>query len=104
MAKKFSEGPGAEDGGDLGFFNTSQLDPELTRIIKDMSAGDTSEPIIRPSGIQIIKLLEKQEGRVKPLEEVRDAIYGILYRKEVNERYSSWIKELREKAYTKIIF
>jgi hypothetical protein len=35
---------------------------------------------------------------------VKNAIYGILYQEEVNKRYSSWIKKLREKAYTKIIF
>jgi parvulin-like peptidyl-prolyl isomerase len=41
---------------------------------------------------------------VKPFEEVREAIFEILYKEKVNKRYSSWLKELREKAYTKIIF
>ena len=104
LAKKFSQGPGAEDGGDVGFFKTSQLDPKLREIVKKMSPGDISEPIVRPSGIQIVKLIENQEERLKPIEEVRDAIYQIFYQKEVNKRYSAWIKELKDKAYTKIIF
>jgi peptidyl-prolyl cis-trans isomerase SurA len=104
LAKKFSKGPGAEDGGDVGFFKTSQLDPKLREIIKQMSPGDISEPIVRPSGIQIVKLIDNQEERLKPIEEVRDAIYQIFYQKEVNKKYSAWIKELRDKAYTKIIF
>ncbi len=41
---------------------------------------------------------------MKPFEEVRDAIFEILYKEKVDKRYSSWIKDLREKAYTKIIF
>jgi len=104
MARRFSQGPAAKEGGDLGVFETFQLDPELTRIIKDLSPGDVSRPILRPSGIQIIKLIEKKSGVVKPIEEVRDAIYKILYDNEINKRYSTWIKELREKAYLKIIF
>jgi peptidyl-prolyl cis-trans isomerase SurA len=104
LARKFSKGPGAEDGGDVGFFKTSQLDPKLREIIKQMSPGNISEPIVRPSGIQIVKLIDNQEERLKPIEEVRDAIYQIFYQKEVNTRYSTWIKELKDKAYTKIIF
>jgi peptidyl-prolyl cis-trans isomerase SurA len=104
LARKFSKGPGAEDGGDVGFFKTSQIDPKLREIIKQMSPGDISEPIVRPSGIQIVKLIDNQEERLKPIEEVRDAIYQIFYQKEVNKRYSAWIKELKDKAYTKIIF
>jgi peptidyl-prolyl cis-trans isomerase SurA len=104
MAREFSQGPGAEDGGDLGLFKTARLDPELLKVLKGMSTGDVTRPIIRQAGIQIVKLLEKQDSGVKPFEEVRDAIFEILYKEEIDKRYSSWIKGLREKAYTKIIF
>jgi parvulin-like peptidyl-prolyl isomerase len=63
-----------------------------------------SDLITTPSGIKIIKLLEKQQKGVKTLEEARDAIYGDLYLEEVNKQYASWIKELRKNAYTKITF
>jgi peptidyl-prolyl cis-trans isomerase SurA len=104
LAKEFSEGPGAEEGGDLGFFNAAQLDPELTKRINGLSDGAVSEPIVRPAGIQIVKLISREKGNVKSLQEAKEAIYTILYRQEVNKRFSAWIKELREKAYTKIIF
>jgi peptidyl-prolyl cis-trans isomerase SurA len=104
LAKKYSQGPGAEEGGDLGFFKISQLDPELQNIARRLSTGDLSDPIKRYFGLQIIKVLEKDEARTKSYEEVRNAIYDKLYREEINKRYASWIKELREKAYTKVIF
>lgn len=104
MAKKLSQGPGAEEGGDLGFFKTSQLDPDLLKVVKNMSPGDVSRPVMRLAGIQIVKLVEKQDGRVEPFNTVRDNIFGILYQEEINNRYFFWIKELRKKAYTKIIF
>jgi len=104
LASTFSNGPGAEDGGDLGFIRTAQLDPKLKRIINTLNVGDMSKPIMTPAGIQIIKVLEKQDKGVKTLEQVRNAIYEILYREEINKRFMAWIKELRETAFIKVIF
>ena len=104
LAKKFSNGPGASEGGDLGVFKMSELNPEMAEIIKDLSAGEVSKPVIRPYGIRIIKVEEKDGGGEKSLDQVRNAIQTILYRKELNKKYSAWIKELRKKAYIKIIF
>jgi peptidyl-prolyl cis-trans isomerase SurA len=104
LARRFSQGPGAQEGGDLGFFELSVLDPELAEIVKDMSPGSVADPILRDGAVHIIKLLERQEGKQQPYEEVRDALHDRFYQEEVNKRYSVWIQELRETAYTKIIF
>ncbi|RLC21768.1 MAG: hypothetical protein DRH56_09270 [Deltaproteobacteria bacterium] len=104
LAKEFSVGPGAKDGGDMGFFRISQLDPEMRKITRQMSPGEVKGPIHRGSALQIVKLMERRKKRVKPLAEARDAIFDILYQEEVNREYSSWIKGLRDKAYTKVIF
>ncbi|MCJ7685184.1 MAG: hypothetical protein MUO68_12905, partial [Desulfobacteraceae bacterium] len=63
-----------------------------------------SKPVVRPYGIRIIKVEEKDGGGEKSLDQVRNAIQTILYRKELDKKYSAWIKELRKKAYIKIIF
>jgi peptidyl-prolyl cis-trans isomerase SurA len=104
LARRFSEGPGADEGGDLGVFRTDQLEPNLREMIESMSEGGVGDPIIRENGIQIVQLIKREKGSMKTLPEVRDAIYAILYRQEVNKRYNAWIKELRENSYTKIIF
>ncbi|HPJ66953.1 MAG TPA: SurA N-terminal domain-containing protein [Desulfobacteraceae bacterium] len=104
LAMEFTEGAGNEEGGDLGFFKTAQLDPQLIKILEKMENEDVTDPIIWPSAIQIIKLLDRKKKEVKPIEEVREKIYDILYREEVNKRYSAWIEELRENSFTKIIF
>jgi parvulin-like peptidyl-prolyl isomerase len=54
--------------------------------------------------IQIIKVVEKQEGKLKKLDEVKNQIRQIYFRNELNKRYAAWIKRLKEKAYTKIMF
>ena len=88
----------------MGSFKVAQLDPVLREIAQRLSPGQISEPVRRPFGFQILKVLEKTGGALRPFPEVRNAIYDILYRREVDKRYSDWIKELREKAYTKIVF
>lgn len=104
LTREYSEGPAADKGGDLGIFQTDQLDPELRKILQDMQEGGFSNLIILPKGIQIIRLIKREEARVKTLEEIRDAIYSTLFWEEVNRRYVSWIEELRKRSYTQIIY
>ena len=103
MAATYSEGPGAKQGGDLGQFTVEHLEGGLKSVVEALPEGGTSDPIVRPNGIQIIKVVKKQTGKIRSLEEMREAIYGILYQEEVNRRYQNWIKELRDSAYTQII-
>jgi peptidyl-prolyl cis-trans isomerase SurA len=104
LAKENSQGPGAQDGGDLGFFKTSQLDKVLGKTVDSLPTGGVSEPIIREGGVQIIKVLEKREAGLRPLSQVKEQIYDTLYKAEVNKRFVSWIKELRDKSYIKVLF
>ncbi len=104
MARSHSEGPGAKEGGELGLFTVDHLEPGMKSVVEALPEGGISEPLVRPNGIQIIKVTKKQAGKIRPLEEMKEAIYGILYQEEVNRRYQNWIKELRESAYTRVVF
>ena len=104
LAAEFSEGPGADDGGDLGVFDISNLDPVLRSVVEKMSPGEVSRPIKRSFGIQIIKVIDKQEASNQLSASIRNSIRQRLYRIEIKKRYNAWIKNLRKKAYTKIIF
>lgn len=104
MAATYSEGPGAKEGGDLGQFTVDHLEPGLKSVVEALPEGGISDPLVRANGIQIIKITKKQTGKIRSLEEMKDAIFGILYQEEVNRRYQNWIKELRESAYTRVIF
>lgn len=104
LAREYSNGPTAPEGGDLGVFKISQLEPAMRDILQGIPKGGVSELIPRRNGIQILKVVDRDEGKKKTLDEVRGAIHDILYQNEVDKRYSSWIKELRETSYTKIIF
>ena len=104
LAKEFSNGPGANEGGDLGVFKMSELNEEMAATVKDLSSGEVGNPIIGPNGIQIIKVVEKDKGGEKSFDQVKNSITSTLYRKKLDQAYSAWIQDLREKAYVKIIF
>jgi len=104
LARQYSQGPGAQEGGDLGFFKTSQLDEVLAKVAENLPVGGVSKPIIRDAGVQILKVVEKREPGLRPLSKVKEQIYDTLYREEVNKRFVSWIKDLREKSYIKVLF
>ncbi|MBW1999163.1 MAG: peptidyl-prolyl cis-trans isomerase [Deltaproteobacteria bacterium] len=104
MAKMYSQGPGADKGGDLGKFRLDELDPALGEALRDLREGEYSKLIRRPNGFQIFRLLKREGGQYRPFEEVRDAVYRVLYNQEVDHLYSAWIKELRSSSYTKIVF
>jgi peptidyl-prolyl cis-trans isomerase SurA len=104
LAEEFSQGPGADEGGDLGTFKADQLEPELRKALEGMEAGQFTDLIIKKNGIQIIKLTKRHKGQVDSFEGVKDAIQAKLYQQEVDKRYMAWIKELRKETYTKIIF
>jgi peptidyl-prolyl cis-trans isomerase SurA len=104
LAKEFSQGPGANEGGELGVINTSQINQDMLDIIEKLPEGGISDLINKNDNIQIIKLIKREGGKTTPLEEVKDKIYEKLYSQEINNRFSSWLKELRESSFTKVVF
>ena len=104
MSKKYSQGPVASEGGDLGWVELNNLETGLRNTISKLSPGGYTGLNPVPSGFQIIKVLEEKEGGVKPFEEVRDAIRSKLYKQKVEKKYAAWIEELREKSFIKVIF
>jgi peptidyl-prolyl cis-trans isomerase SurA len=101
---RLKKGEDLEELIDLGILETDQLDPELKKVVDTLDVGEVSELIIRPNGIQIIRILEKQEKGIKPFEEVKDFIHRTLYEEEASKRHATWVEDLRKQAYTKIIF
>jgi peptidyl-prolyl cis-trans isomerase SurA len=103
LAKTYSEDPAArKDGGDLGLFKKGDMQPELEQAILALKPGEVSELINTPMGLHLIKLEERNPGKLKPFESVRSEIEELIYRKKSDERFSQWAKELRAKASIEI--
>src|SRR5262249_10130952 len=70
LAKKNSD-DAAEKGGDLGWIVRGQSFPEFEKAAFALKAKGVSDPITTPLGIQVIQVLEREDARVKPFDEVK---------------------------------
>ena len=61
VAAQFSQSQTALQGGDLGWVRSSQLDPEVAKVVREMPPGAISNPIDVPGGISIVTLRTKRE-------------------------------------------
>jgi len=104
LAQRFSQGPGAESGGDLGYFSKGELEPVLEAAVETLEAGEVSPDIETTRGIHIIKVTEVSMTPPRSLDEVRESIRRMLYKREVDFRYREWLSSLRERSYVKIVY
>jgi peptidyl-prolyl cis-trans isomerase D len=74
LARKESEDPSAENGGEIGWLNQGQLPEALDKQIFALAKGEISEPIETPLGFHIVKVEDIKEARTQSLAEARPVI------------------------------
>ncbi len=100
LAKEYSEDPSRRLGGDLGFMKKNHLAKEFVDVLNTMKPSDFTIPFWSEKGLHIVKLEEKISAQ--SIDEVREDVRNQLADDQFSERYKSWIKGLREKAYIEI--
>jgi len=60
LARQFSEGSTATQGGHLGWVQQGQLAPELDAAILDLEVGTVSDPVRSAGGVYIIKIADRR--------------------------------------------
>ena len=78
-------------------------EPILEKTIQNMEPGEISPAIETPKGLHIVKVTEVDRTPPKTLDEVRESIRRLLYKREVEFRYREWLSSLRERSYVKIV-
>lgn len=75
MAKKYSDCPSAEKGGDINFFQRKgSMVEEFAKVAFSMEVGEVSEPVKTPFGYHIIKVTDREEGKDVSYEDVSDMV------------------------------
>jgi peptidyl-prolyl cis-trans isomerase D len=78
LAKKYSEGPTKDNGGDLGYFTEGRMVKPFEEVAFQMKKGEISDLVRTPFGYHIIYIEDIREERTKPLDEVREEISNVL--------------------------
>jgi len=103
LAAGDSDSPTALKGADLGLFKLEELSSELQAAVRDMKAGDFSPILNTDMGYQIIFVQKIVETEPKSLEAVKSEIQEILYNEAVDNKFQTWLKDLRKQSHIKII-
>jgi len=99
LAKEYSQGPRAEEGGDLGFVPVGHMLPALEAVIAQVEPGGFAPVIETEAGCYIVMVHERKHEEAPPLEEVQQQIEQLLRRQKFEERLQTWLQKLRGKAY-----
>jgi len=103
-AKESSQDPGsAPSGGDLGFFEQGQMVPPFEQAAFALKPGAMSELVESPFGFHIIKVAEKQDARVVPLEEAKPKIDEFLSSQNRQTQTQAFVSTLKAKAKIEIL-
>src|SRR3954467_11139120 len=86
------------DGGDLGYFGKDMLPKAIEELVFSMQLGDIRGPIRVDRGFHVIKLLDRNRGRTKPFDEVKDDIRNELRGKDMERETQKHHGELPKKV------
>jgi peptidyl-prolyl cis-trans isomerase SurA len=99
IAKKYSDGLSASQGGDLGIFKRGTMAKELDDKTFAMKAGEVSDVIRTKQGYVILKVIEHQDAGIPPFKTVEPKIQDQLYMQRLQPALRVYLTKLREDAY-----
>ncbi len=104
VAKKYSDGPTAPQGGDLGDFKRGTLAKQLEDRVFAMKKDEVSEPIRTKQGFVILKVTAHQAPGVPSLSdpEVKQDIDNAIYYEKLQPALREFLTKLREEAFIDI--
>jgi len=101
LARMYSLAPEAPIGGDLGYFEISQM-PEEFGPIDQLKKNQVSEVIKTPYGYHIFKVVDVKTPRQLSFSESKKNIFEQFARDEQSDNFKKWLMELKNNSNIKI--
>ena len=102
LAKKYSDGPSAKDGGDLSYFKRGTMPKELDDKVFALKAGEVTDVIRTKQGYVILQAVEHQMAGIPSMKEVEPRIQDALYMQKLQPALRGYLTKLREDAFIDI--
>ncbi len=99
LAKKSSDGPSAQTGGDLGYFSRGQMVKQFEDAAFALNPGQISAPVKTEFGWHVIKLEDKRNRPVPSFEEVKEQLMASL----VQNQLKTIVQGLRATAMVEVV-
>src|SRR5271163_1048974 len=102
IAKRYSEGSTAKDGGDLGTFKQSELAPQLEEVVFKMEKGQITDVIQTKTGFEVLKVEAHYKAGLQPMDKVENEIMNRLYVQKMQPQMRDYLGQLREESYVMV--
>jgi len=99
LAAKYSQGPAAAQGGDVGFIEKGGMIPEIEKAAFSLPQGQVSSVIQSSVGFHIIKVVDKRGAGHKSITVVREEIKAKLEDEKLEKKYDEWITSVRKRSH-----
>jgi peptidyl-prolyl cis-trans isomerase SurA len=102
LAKEYSGGPTAQEGGDLGDFKRGALAKVLEDQTFNLPVGGYTAPIRTRQGYIILQVTRHIPGGTQPMQKVEPEIEQDIYMQKISPAVRQYLTRLREEAYIDI--
>ncbi len=104
LAKEFSEDTSTRSvGGDTGFFGPGTMVPAFEKAAYSLQVSEISGPVSTEFGIHILKLVERKEARLLPLEEIREQLRNYIREQKMEAAVQEKLDTLRAAADVEVL-
>jgi peptidyl-prolyl cis-trans isomerase SurA len=102
LAKRFSDGSTAKQGGDLGTFEHGQLASNLEETVFKMNRNDVTEVMETKTGFLILQVEQHYPAGQQPEEKVEVEIENKIYETKIQPAMREYLKTLRADSYVEV--
>lgn len=95
VAKKYSQGPSASKGGDLGWFGQGRMVPEFEEAVFALEKGEISEPLRTQFGWHVVKKVDEREAGQVSYDKVKPQLESKLRNQRVQQALEDLLSGLR---------
>jgi peptidyl-prolyl cis-trans isomerase SurA len=102
IAKRFSDGSTAKQGGFLGVYKRGELSKELEDTVFKMKKNDLTDVMDTKQGYLVLQVLEHYDEGEQALSKVESEIMDKMYSSRMEPKLKEYLKTLREQSYVVI--
>ncbi len=102
LARSFSNGPTAAEGGDLGQYQRGQLGKVIEDKVFALNSGQYTDPILTRQGYIILRVDDHTLGGPRPFKDVEQDVEQAYYMSKMEPAIRSYLNRMRDEAFIQI--
>jgi peptidyl-prolyl cis-trans isomerase SurA len=102
MAKHFSNGSSAKDGGELGLFERGKLSKKIEDEVFKLNRNEMTPVMQASNGFLIIQVEERYEAGIQPFDKVETEVMGRMAQAKMAPKLREYLDTLRKDSFVEV--